>query len=190
VLVSSSGTDQYEGHDAQPADEDTPAVDTFLSGLCQEWEAEATKAEADGVRVVLARTSLVIAEGAPALRLLALPFRLFVGGRFGSGRQWVSWIDLSDAIGILLFAVESEEMRGPINLAAPDARRQSEFAHAIASTLHRPSWLATPAWLLRLALGEQAGLLLGSRRVWPARALASGYTFACPGLEESLSRRL
>ena len=190
VLVSSSGTDQYEGRDARAADEDTPPVDTFLSRLCQDWEREAGRAEAHGVRVVLARTSLVIAEGAPALRLLALPFRLFLGGRLGAGTQWVSWIDVGDAVGILRFALESEEVRGPVNLAAPDARRQSEFAGAIAAALRRPSWLSTPAWLLRLVLGEQAGLLLGSRRVWPARALAAGYTFACSRLEDSLARRL
>ncbi len=190
VLVNSSGTDQYEGRDAYPAGEHTAPVDTFLSRLCQEWEAEAARAEEHGVRVVLARTSPVVAENAPALRLLALPFRLFIGGPLGSGRQWVSWIDMADAVGIVLMALESERIRGPINLASPDPRRQREVAGAIAAVLRRPSWLTAPAWLLRLVLGEQAGLMLGSRRVWPTRALAAGYRFALPRLEDSLAQRL
>jgi uncharacterized protein (TIGR01777 family) len=188
VVINASGTDLYEGLDAEPADEETPSAATFLATLCRDWEAEAMRASALGLRVVLARTSLVIASRAPSLRLLTLPFRLFVGGPIGSGRQWVSWIDIGDAVGLLIWAIETAGLRGPLNLSAPDPRQQAEFARVLGATLHRPAWFRTPAWAVRLALGEQATLALGSRRVWPARALACGYTFASPRLEKSLSR--
>lgn len=186
VLLNASGTDLYEGRDTEPADEATPPADTFLSRLCLAWEAEALPAEALGLRVVRMRTSPVMAPGAPVLRVLALPFRLFVGGRLGSGRHWMSWVDIDDAVGLYLRALESDAIRGPLNVTAPDPRRQSEFARALAAALHRPAWFPTPAWIVRLVLGDQSTLALGSRRVWPTRALASGYVFRRPRLEDSL----
>lgn len=188
VLLSASGTDLYEGRDTSPADETTRPADTFLSHLVVTWEAEARKAEALGVRVVLMRASPVIAIGAPALRLLALPVRLFVGGRLGSGRQWTSWVDIDDVVGLYLWALGTPAIDGPINVAAPDERTQQDFVRALGGVLHRPIWFPTPAWLIRLVLGQQATLALGSRRVWPAKALASGYTFRCPRLEDSLAK--
>lgn len=186
VLLSASGTDLYEGQDAEPADETTSPADTFLSRLVLAWEAEALRAEALGVRVVLIRTSPVMAPGAAVLSVLALPFRLFVGGRLGSGRHWMSWVDVEDAVGLYLWALESDAIRGPLNVAAPDPRRQSEFARVLGAALHRPSWFPTPAWIVRLVLRDQATLALGSRRIWPAKALASGYVFRRPRLEDSL----
>ena len=188
VLVNASGSDLYEGRDDQPADEATPPADTFLARLCVDWEAAAREAEALGVRVALLRTSLVIAPGAPSLRLLALPFRLFVGGPVGSGRQWMSWIDLEDAVALIVAIITDGGLRGPVNLAAPDPRRQAEFARALGEALHRPSWFPTPGIAVRLVLGDQATLALGSRRVWPAAALANGFTFRYPRLEDSLRR--
>lgn len=189
VLVSASGTDVYEGFDAQPADEKgMTSGESFLAQLAIDWEGEALRAERLGVRVVLLRISLVVAPRASSLRLLALPFRLFAGGRVGSGRQWISWIDLSDVVGLILCALDSEDVRGPINLAAPDPRHQADFARALGSALRRPSWLRTPAWAVRLVLGDMATLALGSRRVWPAKALALGYVFRRPTLEGALEQ--
>ena len=188
VLLNASGTDLYEGRDATPADETTPPADTFLSRLVIAWEAEARKAEALGVRVVLMRASPVIAPGAAALSVQALPVRLFVGGRLGSGRQWTSWVDIDDVVGLYLWALGKPGIEGPINLAAPDTRPQAEFVRALGSALHRPVWFPTPDFLIRLVLGQQATLALGSRRVWPARALAAGYVFKRPRLEDSLAR--
>jgi uncharacterized protein (TIGR01777 family) len=190
VLLSASGTDVYEGKDQTPADERAPTSDSFLARLCLDWEAEAMRAEALGVRVVLLRTSSVIARGAPYVWVISLPFRLFVGGPVGGGRQWVSWVDVLDAVGLYLFALESEAIRGPLNVAAPDCRRQADFARSLGSALHRPSWLPAPAWVVRLVLGEQATLALGSRRIWPAKALAAGYRFQRPRLEDSLAAAL
>jgi uncharacterized protein len=188
VLLNGSGTDLYEGVDATPADEETPPADTFLSHLVVAWEAEAHKAEALGVRVVLMRASPVIAPGAAALRLLALPVRLFAGGRLGSGRQWTSWVDMDDVVALYLWALETPTVDGPLNVAAPDVRTQLDFVRALGAALHRPIWFPTPAWLIRLVLGQQATLALGSRRVWPAKALAAGYTFKRPRLEDALAK--
>jgi uncharacterized protein len=190
VLLSASGTDVYEGRDETPAGEDTCPGGSFLARLCLDWEAEATRAEGLGVRVVLLRTSSVIARGAPFLRAIALPYRLLVGGRVGSGRQWVSWIDLADAVGLYLFALESEAIRGPLNVTAPDPRPQVAYARALATALHRPGRFWTPGWIVRLLLRDQATLALGSRRTWPAKALAAGYIFQRPRLEDALEAAL
>jgi uncharacterized protein (TIGR01777 family) len=190
ILVNACGTDSYEGRDEQPADESTPPADTFLARLCVDWEQEALRAEELGLRVVIMRTCSVVAAEAASLRLLTMPFRVFLGGRIGSGKQWMSWIDMTDAVALYLRAIESDEMRGPINLAAPDPRRQVDFARAIGAVLHRPSWFPTPAWVVRLLFGEQATLALGSRRVWPARALVLGYEFQRATLEEALAAAL
>jgi uncharacterized protein (TIGR01777 family) len=193
VLLSASGTDVYEGLDARPADEEEMSFgESFLARLSIDWESEALRAERLGVRVVLLRISLVVAPRASSLRLLALPFRLFAGGAVGSGRQWISWIDLRDVVGLILCALESGDVRGPLNLAAPDPRPQADFGRALGKALRRPSWIRTPAWAVRLVLGDMATLALGSRRVWPAKALAMGYTFRRsrlePALEEALGR--
>ncbi len=190
VLVSASGTDLYEGRDDEPATEESPAADTFLARLCQEWEAAALQAEPLGLRVVTLRTSLVVAPGAPALERLVLPFRLFLGGPIGSGEQWFSWVDVEDAVGLVLRAMHDPGLSGPLNVAAPDPRRQRDVARALGAVLGRPSRIRTPAWLVRLVLAEQATLLLGSRRVWPDTALRAGYRFRRPRLEDSLAAAL
>ncbi len=186
VLLNASGTDIYEGHDAEPADEDATPSDSFLARLCLDWEAEALKAETLGVRVVLMRTSSVLAPGAPYVRVISLPFRFFLGGRLGSGRQWVSWIDIADVVGLYLWALQSDAICGPLNVSAPDPRPQALYANALGIVLHRPARFWTPAWVIRVLLGDQATLPLGSRRVWPAKAMAAGYRFQRPRLEESL----
>ncbi len=190
VLLNASGTDVYEGRDETPAGEDTPPGRSFLARLCLDWEAEAARAEGLGVRVVLLRTSSVIARGAPYLRVISLPYRLLLGGRIGSGRQWVSWVDLADAVGLYLFALESEPIDGPLNVSAPDPRPQVAYARALSATLHRPGRFRTPGWIVRLLLRDQATLALGSRRIWPAKALAAGYIFQRPCLEDSLEAAL
>jgi uncharacterized protein len=190
VLLNASGADVYEGRDAEPATEATPPADTFLGRLCVDWEREARAAESLGVRVVTIRTAIVVAPRAASLRLLALPFRLFVGGRIGSGRQWMSWVDLGDVVGLVRWALQTDTVAGPLNVSAPDPRPQAAFARALGAALHRPSRFPTPAWMVRLALGGQSTLALGSRRVWPAKALAGGYRFRVPRLEDALDQSL
>ena len=136
------------------------------------------------------RQSSVIARGAPYLRIVTLPFRLFAGGRMGSGRQWVSWVDIADVVGLYRFAMASPAIRGPVNASAPDPRQQVGLCEGARRRPPPPSWFPTPGWLLRLVLADQAALVLGSRRVWPAKALAAGYAFERPHLEEALADAL
>ncbi len=188
VLVSASGSDQYEGRDAMPATEATPPRATFLGRLCTDWEAEASRATVLGLRVVLLRMCLVVGPESPSLQVIALPIRMGLGGPIGSGHQWMSWIDLTDAVALIRLALEDDRVRGPVNAAAPDPRHQSEFGQALAATIGRPFWFRTPDWLVRLVMGEMAILALGSRRVWPAAALELGYRFRQPRLEDALER--
>ena len=190
VLLSASGTDDYEGRDERPAGEDTRPGSSFLARLCLDWEAESLRAADLGVRVVLLRQSSVIAPGAPYLRTATLPSRLFVGGRLGTGQQWVSWIHIEDVVRGYRWALGAPTVTGAVNLSAPDPRRQLDYARALGAALHRPSSFPTPAWLIRLVLGDQASLALGSRRVWPGVLLDHGFVFAHPRLEDALASAL
>ncbi len=187
VLVNASGTDLYTGRDAEPADETTEPATDFLADVCVRWEAAALAAEPLGVRVAIVRQAIVLARDATVLRLIALPFRLFLGGRIGSGRQWFSWIHVDDLVGIYRLALTDPSLAGPINAAAPEPCRQAELAAVLGRTLHRPSWLPAPAWAIRLGLRGQAILILGSRRVVPARAIVLGFGFRHPTLDEALA---
>jgi len=177
VFVSSSAQGYYgdRGEDELP-EEAAPGRD-FLAEVCVEWEGEARKAE-DRFRVVMLRTGIVLAGDGGALPRMLLPFKLFAGGPFGSGRQFMSWIHLDDWVGITALALASERVHGPINLGSPAPVRNRDFAAALGRALHRPSLLPTPGFALQIALGEMATpLLLASTRMVPARALAGGYRF-------------
>ncbi|HTS15135.1 MAG TPA: DUF1731 domain-containing protein, partial [Candidatus Sulfotelmatobacter sp.] len=190
VLLNASGTDGYEGLDREPATEATPFADTFLARLCTAWEAAAAPAEDLGVRVVCLRQGVVIARGAPALRLLALPVRLFLGGPIGGGRQWFTWVDLADLVGLYRLALADPNLHGPLNVTAPEPVQESGLVRSMGRILHRPARLPIPALPVRLALGGMATLVLGSRRVAPGRALAAGYAFVRPSLDEALRAAL
>jgi uncharacterized protein (TIGR01777 family) len=183
VFLAASGTDGYVGADQTPATEDTPSAATFLGRLCRDWEAEAARAEPLGVRVVHSRMSAVIARGAPVVDRLALPVRLGIGGRIGFGEQWFSWVHIDDAVGAMRLLLADGSISGPVNIASPGALQQIEVARTLGKILHRPSFVWTPAPLLQLVLGGQADLVLGSRRVSPARIQAAGFTFAWANFE-------
>jgi len=133
------------------------------------------------------RFGIILARHGGALPRMALPFRLGVGGRVGSGRQWMSWLALDDAIGLMRFAIATEGLSGPVNAVAPQPARNSEFTAALARTLRRPALFPAPAFALRLLLGELAdALLLSSQRVLPAKLAASTYRYALPELGPAL----
>ena len=188
AYVSAAGTDWYTDLDREPAVEATalpprePTTDAgngpFLLSVCREWERSALRVEPLGVRVALLRTSFVLAPGASLMQLLAVPFRLWLGGPLGSGGQWFSWVHIDDVVGLYRLAIANERVVGALNVASPEPCRQRDFATAIGRAIHRPSWLRVPAVAIRLALRGQATLALGSRRVVPARALELGYRFA------------
>ncbi len=187
VLVNASGTDVYTGLEAEPATEVTPPVGGFLAELGIAWEAAATPAEMLGTRVAFVRTAFVLAAEAPLFGLLRLPFRLYVGGRLGSGRQWFSWVHIEDLVAIYRLAIEDDRVRGPIIAASPEPIRQGDFARAMGRAMHRPAWFPVPAFLLRLAMREQATLIVDSRRVAPARAIELGYRHRFPTLDAALT---
>jgi uncharacterized protein (TIGR01777 family) len=187
VLVSGSAIGYYGAHGDEELDEDTPPADDFLADVCKRWEGAALKAEEAGVRTVLVRTGIVLGRDGGALKQMALPFRLFVGGTVGSGRQWFSWIHIDDLTGIILHAIDSESLRGPVNATAPEPKTNADFSKALGRALGRPSWLPVPAFALRLLIGEGANFILTGQRVLPKRALASGYSFTYPTADEALA---
>jgi len=191
VLISGSAVGYY-GDVTHRVDEDAPPGDDFLARLCVEWEHEALRAgEYGGVRAVCLRTGIVLGQGG-ALEQMARPFRLFVGGPIGDGRQFVPWIHIDDAVGLIRFALTRETLRGPVNLTAPNPLTMNDFSKLIGAALGRPAALRVPAFALKLAAGGASEVLLGGQNAWPARALAAGYTFrfddARAALEDILQR--
>jgi uncharacterized protein (TIGR01777 family) len=193
TLVSMSGVHWY-GVDRgdEVLTEASGPGEGFMAEVCRAWEAAANPARAEGIRVVHVRGGIVLSRQADALRRLLPLFRLGLGGRFGSGRQWWSWISIDDAVGILRHAVVEGAVEGPVNATAPAPVTNAEFTRALAATVHRPALLPVPRFGPRLLVGDLADeLLYGSQRVLPERALASGYAFRhtelAPALRELLT---
>ena len=188
VLVSASAIGVYGNRGDEALTEESPAGNGFLAGLANAWEAEALKAEALGIRVVLARFGIILARHSGALPRMMMPFRFFAGGRIGSGKQWMSWLSLDDAVAIVRFALEDGNVRGPINAISPQPVTNSEFTKVLGAAIHRPVLLPAPAFGLRLGLGEMAdALLLSSQRVLPQRLQQLGYIFANSDLAAALA---
>jgi uncharacterized protein (TIGR01777 family) len=188
VLVSASATGVYGNRGDELLTEESQPGNDFLSNLAKGWEAEALKAEAIGIRVVLARFGIVLARQGGALPPMILLFRFFAGGKIGSGQQWMSWTSLDDVIEILRLALEKGEVRGPINVSSPQPVQNAEFTKTLASVMHRPALLPAPAFALRLALGEMAdALLLSSQRVFPKKLESLGYRFLHSDLKNALA---
>jgi uncharacterized protein (TIGR01777 family) len=188
VLVSGSAIGFYGDRGDEDLTETAPAGAGFLAETVQAWEAEALQAH--GVRVALLRTAVVLGSGRGALPLMSWPFRCGLGGRLGSGRQWMSWIHLEDVAQLSLFAVENLDVRGPVNASAPWPVRNADFTRALAGAVHRPAFLHVPAFALRAALGGFSAELLDSKRVLPAAALDHGFGFKFPDLAAALKNLL
>lgn len=188
VLVSISGTGFYGNRGDEMLTEESAAGSDFLAQLAKDWETEALKAEALGIRVVLARFGVVLTKHGGALPQMMLPFKFFVGGRIGSGRQWLSWITLEDAAEAVRYALENGNVRGPLNVVSPQPVQNGEFTKALAHAMHRPALFPAPAFALRLALGEIAdALLLSSQRVVPRKLEQLGFQFRQPDLHGALA---
>jgi hypothetical protein len=186
VLVNASAVGYYGETGDEEVLESHPSGNDFLAYVCRQWESAARAAERYGVRVVLPRSGVVLDRHAGALKKLLLPFRLFVGGPLGSGRQWFPWIHLEDEVGAILFAIESPAMTGPVNVVAPELVTMREFSSALGRALKRPSWAPVPAFLLKIALGEMSDMVLKGQRTIPRRLLDAGYRFRFPRLDEAL----
>jgi uncharacterized protein len=188
VLVSASAIGYYGSRGDELLTEESAAGKDFLASLAQEWEAEAVKAEALGIRVVRARFGIILARHGGALAMMLLPLKLGVGGRIGTGQQWISWVTLDDVVGILRFALENGAAQGAVNVVTPGAVRNAEFTRELARAVHRPALFPAPAFALRLALGEMAdALLLSSQRVVPQKLQQLGCRFLHPDLTVALA---
>jgi uncharacterized protein (TIGR01777 family) len=188
VLVSASAIGIYGDRGDETLTEESKLGTDFLASLAQEWEAEALKAEALGIRVVLARFGIILAREGGALPKMVMPFKFGAGGKLGSGQQWMSWVTLEDVVGILRFAIENNSARGAINLVAPQPVQNAEFTKVLAKALHRPALFPAPAFALRFALGEMAdALLLSSQRVAPRALGKLGYRFLHADLTSALA---
>lgn len=194
VLVSASAVGIYgnRGDDVLTESSALPSPPgDFLAELGQEWEAALEPAAALGIRAVPLRFGLVLAREGGVLGRMLWPFRLGLGGPFGGGRQWMSWISILDVVGAIRHALSKESLTGPVNATAPTPVTNREFASTLARVLHRPAILPVPAAAIRLALGEMGTVaLLGSQRVVPSRLLQSGYQFRYPRLKEALEALL
>ena len=187
VFIQASGVNVYGVEHPGPVLESTPAGQDFLASVCVEWEAASQEVESLGVRRAVIRSGLVLSTKGGILPMIALPFRLLIGGRLGSGQQWVPWIDLRDETAAIRFLIERPEGVGAFNLVAPGAARSDAFGRALARALHRPFWFPTPSFLLRWLLGEKATLVLEGCRIVPHRLLESGFSFRSPTVEEALT---
>ncbi len=186
LLINSSAIGYYGPRGDENVVEDTKPGSDFVSRVCIEWEEEAQKAESFGVRVVCLRTGIVLGKGGGALAKMVLPFKLFVGGPLGTGKQWVSWIQLEDEVGLIVHLLQTEDALGPVNATAPGPVTMKELCQALGKALHRPSWAPVPTFALRLLVGEMADVLVTGQRVLPAKAQQMGYTFKYPDLTEAL----
>ena len=191
VLVCASAIGIYGDRGDEVLTEDSPPGEGFIAETCVAWEAATRAAESAGIRVVNARFGVVLSpQGGALARLLPL-FRLGLGGNLGSGREWMPWLSLRDAVGILRYCIDHEEIRGPVNFVAPSPITNADFTKALAATLHRPAILPAPAFALRLFFGEMADqALLASARVVPAKLVQAGYPFADPEISAALRSML
>jgi uncharacterized protein (TIGR01777 family) len=190
VFVSASAIGYYGHRGDEILTEESGPGTGFLAEVAREWEAASAPAIVRGVRVVNLRIGIVLSPARGALAKMLLPFRLGLGGAYGDGRQWMSWIALEDVIGAFRHVLATETLRGPVNAVAPTAVTNAEFTRTLARVLRRPTLLPMPASALRLILGEMAELLLSSQRVTPTRLQGSGYTFRHPTLEGALRSAL
>jgi uncharacterized protein len=188
VLVSASAIGIYGSRgDETLTEESEPGGRDFLSRGAIDWENAALLAESLGIRVVLLRWGIVLGNGGALAKMLP-PFRLGIGGRIGSGKQWMSWIHIEDATDLILFAIQNRAVHGPVNATAPKPVTNAEFTRALAKAIHRPAILPVPPFALKMLFGEMASMMLASQRVLPAAAHAAGFRFRYPQLEPALAR--
>ena len=191
VLISASAIGIYGDRGSEVLTETSSPGSDFLAQVCAEWESATAPAKAAGIRVVNIRIGIVISKDGGALAKLLTPFKLGVGGKVGSGQQFMSWIALDDLVKAIVFLIETETASGPVNLVAPGCVTNSEFTATLGHVLKRPTIIPAPAFAMRLAFGEMAdALLLSSARVEPTKLKSLGFEFDYPTLTAALSHEL
>lgn len=187
VFIQASAVGFYGSSETDVFTEENPPGSDFLARVCIEWE-ESTKAVRNlGIRHVVTRTAILLDATEGALHRLVFPFKLFVGGPLGSGKQWFPWIHPIDVVRGIRFVLENDDAEGPFNLIAPNLVRNAELAKVIGSTMKRPSLIPVPGFALRIALGEVAEMVLGGQRAIPKKLENLGFTFQFPDIEPALA---
>jgi uncharacterized protein (TIGR01777 family) len=191
LLVQASAIGYYGSRGDEILDESSSSGSGYLPEVAQKWELSTKEVESLGVRHVIMRTGIVLGKDGGALPRLIQPFRFFVGGPLGSGKQWFSWIHLEDEIKAIRFLMENENSSGVFNLTAPAPQMMKDFCKILGRVMRRPSWVRVPGFMLRLVLGEMAqALLLTGQRVEPKRLLEAGYQFLYPEAQAALKQIL
>ncbi|PYT14423.1 MAG: TIGR01777 family protein [Acidobacteria bacterium] len=180
VLVSASAVGYYGSRGEEILNENASPATDFLATVAVEWEREAQNAEKLGVRVVRLRIAMVLGPDGGALERMLLPFRLGIGGRIGSGKQWMSWIHREDLVSLIRFALDNPSVRGAVNACAPNPVTNAEFTRALARALHRPAIFPIPRFALKLLFGEMAEIIFASQRAIPEAAVRAGFEFRFP----------
>ena len=187
VFISASAIGFYGDRGDEEMTETSSVGDTFLSEVSKEWESESRRAEDMGIRTVLLRNGIVLSKDGGALATMMTPFKLGVGGVVGSGKQWMSWVSLDDAVGIVNYALENENLRGAVNVVSPNPVTNEEFTKTLGEVLYRPTFLPLPEFAVNLVFGEMGdALLIDSTRVVPKRLLDSGFKFRYPEIKSAL----
>ncbi|MBK8010929.1 MAG: TIGR01777 family protein [Deltaproteobacteria bacterium] len=187
ALISASAIGYYGDRGDEVLDEDAAVGRGFLAQVCADWESEAVAAEALGIRVVCIRFGLVLSASGGALARMLTPFRMGIGGRLGSGRQWMSWVHSEDAVGVMLHAAYTPDLRGTLNAVAPHPVTNADFTKALAKVLKRPALVPVPQVALQAMFGEMSEVILSSQRVIPRRTEAAGYVFRHGSIREALA---
>lgn len=186
VFISPSGVGYYGDGGETILTEDAQKGNDFLAEVCELWEGESQNAGDYRIRNVQVRTGIVLSPEDGALKQMLLPFKLFVGGPLGSGKQWFPWLHIDDIIGIYIHAVDNKNLTGPVNAASPDIVRMKEFAKALGKVIKRPSLFPVPEFALRIVVGEAAGTVVSGQRINIEKLIKSGYKFKFENLEEAL----
>ncbi|WP_203363853.1 TIGR01777 family oxidoreductase [Bacillus sp. REN10] len=187
VLINASAIGYYPISNIETFTEASSAAGNgFLAHTVKLWEEVAQQAETLGIRTVLTRFGVILGKEDGALPRMALPYQLFVGGTVGSGKQWMSWIHLTDVARAIVFAIENKEIHGPVNVTAPSPETMERLGKALAKTLHRPHWLFVPSIALKVILGEMSTLVLDGQRVLPEKLLSHQFTFQFPDIHSAL----
>ena len=184
AYISASAIGYYGTSETATFTEHSPPGNDFLAHVCADWERETNHAADLGMRVAIVRTGVALGKDGGALAKILPPFRAGAGGIVGTGRQWLSWVHVDDAVGVYLMAIDGTS--GAVNATAPKPVTNAEFTHALGAAVHRPTVLPMPTFALRLALGEGADILLTGQRVLPERTQAEGYRFRFPTLSDAL----
>ncbi|MDF2858438.1 MAG: dependent epimerase family protein [Neobacillus sp.] len=187
VLINASAIGIYPASPNAAYTEESPEISgDFLGRTVHDWEMKAKQAAEHGIRSVFMRFGVVLGKEGGALPLMSLPYKLFVGGTVGTGKQWVSWVHVTDVIRSIAFAIETSELSGPVNATSPSPCRMEDFGKTIGSVLQRPHWLPVPSFAMKLALGQKSALVLEGQQVLPQVLMNAGFEFAFPSLDGAL----